>query len=115
MKTNPGSFIIQCKINYFLDIRPAPQQSKNTQGYKALVEIAKSYFDAGNYDGFAGYFMECQYFIPLWAAHLMLEYGQPSESQKEQCLNIIISYTDNPLAPEVELEEKIWLNNYYKA
>jgi hypothetical protein len=59
--------------------------------------------------------MEGQYFINLWAAHLMLEYGKPNKSQKEQCLEIIKRYTDNPLAPEAAIEEKIWLENYCKS
>ena len=115
MKENLASFIIQCRANYILGIRPAHQQSKDTEGYTALVQIAKSYFDANRYDDFAGNFMEGQYFIDLWAAHLMLEYGQPNERQKEQCLEIIRRYTDNPLAPGAAIEEKIWPDNYQKA
>jgi hypothetical protein len=115
MEEIPDAFIIQCRTNYFSGIRPAHQQSKNTDGYNALVQIAKDYFDADRYDDFSGNFMEGQYFINLWAAHLTFEYGQPNESQKEQCLEIIKRYSDNPLAPEVAIEEKIWLDNYYKA
>lgn len=115
MKEDPVSFIIQCKTNYFLGIRPVHQHSKDTDGYKALIQIAKNYFDADRYDDFAGNFMEGQYFIDLWAAHLMLEYGQANESHKETCLEIIRRYTDNPLAPEAASEEKSWLDDYYKA
>ena len=115
MKESHDSFIVQCRTNYFLGIRPANQQSMNTDGYKALVKIAKRYFDADRHDDFAGNFMEGQYFIDLWAAHLMLEYGQPNERQKEQCLEIIRRYTDNPLAPGAAIEEKIWPDNYQKA
>src|SRR5687768_13111059 len=107
MKEINDSFIIQCRTNYFLGIRPAHLQSKNTDGYKALVEIAKRYFDADRYDDFAENFIEGQYFINLWAAHLMLEYGKLNESQKEECLEIIGRYTNNPLAPEAAIEEKI--------
>ena len=115
MKQNQDSFIIQCRTNYLSGIRPAHQQSKNTEGYKALVQIAQSYFDANKYDDFVGNFMEERYFINLWAAHLMLEFGQPNESQKEHCLEIIRRYSDNPLAPEAAIEEKIWLDNYHKS
>lgn len=115
MKENPDAFIIQCKSNYFLGIRPAHQNSKNTNGYKTLVQIAKYYFNADRYDDFLGNFIEGQYFINLWAAHLMLEYGQPNESQKEKCLDIIKRYADNPLAQEAAIEEKMWLDNYHKV
>jgi hypothetical protein len=115
MKENTDPFIIQCRTNYFLGIRPAHQRSKNTVGYKTLIQVAKSYFDTDRYDDFSANFMEGQYFINLWAAHLLLEYGKPNESQKEQCLDIIKGYTDNPLAPEAAMEEKIWLDNYYQV
>lgn len=58
-------------------------------------------------------FQEGQYFIPLWTAHLILDYGQPNHNLKETCLNKIKDYIDNPFAREVEAEEKAWLEKYY--
>jgi hypothetical protein len=115
MKENLASFIIQCRANYILGIRPAHQQSKDTEGYTALVQIAKSYFDANRYDDFAGNFMEGQYFIDLWAAHLMLEYGQPNERQKETVLGNYQKIYRQSTAPGAAIEEKIWPDNYQKA
>ncbi|MBL7738790.1 MAG: hypothetical protein JNK14_06185 [Chitinophagaceae bacterium] len=115
MKEKSDSFIVQCRINYFLGIRPANQQSKETEGYKELVRIAKNYFDSDSYEDFAENFMEGQYFIPLWAAHLLLEYGKTDEKLKEECLRIISDYSRHQLFSEVAAEEKVWLENYYKA
>jgi hypothetical protein len=115
MKEKSDSFIIQCRTNYFLGIRPANKQSKETEGYKALVKIAKTYFESNRYDEFAGGFMEGQYFIPLWTAHLILEYGQPNKHIRELCLKAILDYSDNPIAPDVAIEERAWLESYYDS
>ena len=66
-------------------------------------------------DQFAGYLQEGQYFIQLWTAHLILEYGKPSDKLKSECLEVIIDYADNPLAPDASIEEKLWVDNYYKS
>jgi hypothetical protein len=105
------SYIIQCRTNWFLGIRPASINSKELKEYKALIKIAKTYFDNNLYDEFAMNFMESQYLIPLWTAHLILEYGKPNGDLKQKCLQIIRIYSDNPLAPEASIEEKIWLDN----
>lgn len=111
-RSDPASYIIQCRTNWFLNIRPADAASKNTKEYKALIDIAKKYFDKGDYERFSEYFMEGHYLIPLWTAHLIIEYGSPDESLKKESLNVIERYTDNPLAPEVAIQEKKWLDDY---
>jgi hypothetical protein len=109
-----ASYIIQCRTNWFMGIRPCDKIAKEKKEYQALIEIAQTYFDNNQYKEFAGYLMEGQYLIPLWTAHLILEYGQPPADLKERCLEIITDYTDNPLAPEVATEERKWLDNYMK-
>ncbi|HWK02447.1 MAG TPA: hypothetical protein VNS58_02370 [Puia sp.] len=113
MKKNRLGFISICKINYFDKITPSNKNVSNLEGYLKLVEIAKSYFDNNELDDFTGYFQDGQYFINLWAAHLVIEYGNPSIFWRDKALEIIIRYSGNPLAPEVALEEKKWIELNY--
>jgi hypothetical protein len=46
------------------------------------------------YDDYALYFMEGQYFIQLWTAHLFLKYGQHNEELKRRSLDEIEKYAD---------------------
>ena len=108
------AFILTCKDAYFKKIRPADIESRLSKEYKNLVEIAQLYFENNLLEDFATYMMEGQYFIELWTAHLILKYGISNESLRQQCINVIIKYTDNPLARDVENEEKLWLKNYFE-
>lgn len=112
---NNSSYLIYCKANFIEGIRPADIDSKNKEGYIQLVEIAKLYFKNNMSDRFAGYLMEGHYLVQLWTAHLILEYGQPDGKLKQLCLDEIIKYSDNPLAPDVAIQEKKWLDNYLKT
>ena len=107
-------FIVLCKDAYLKKIRPANIPSKQTPEYKSIVESAKQYFQRNMENSFAQYMMESQYLIQLWTAHLLLEYGNPSHNLQQKCINQIIEYSDNPLAREIENEEKLWLNNYFE-
>ena len=107
-------FLWQCRANYFIGIRPGDQNAKNLDGYKVLVEIAKEYFRDERYDAFIGFFQEGQYFIQLWAAHLLLEYGKPKPQIRAMSLKIIEEYSTTPLHPEVAIQEKAWLENFLK-
>jgi hypothetical protein len=107
-----ASFIIQCRANWFLGIRPADNAAKGTEGYQALVKIAGLYFDNSRYEEFKSYLMGDQYLIDLWAAHLILEYGQPDEELKKDCLRVITIHTHNPLVPDIAIQERNWLDNY---
>lgn len=102
-------FLLTCKQNYFEKIRPGDLESKEKVGYKKLVEIAKEYFRNNEYEIFAGFFQEGQYFIALWAAHLVLEYGTANQAIVSSALSIIKDYSDNPLAPDVAVQETLWL------
>lgn len=106
-----NNFLIQCKQNYFEGITPSNTLNRSKEGYKKIVLYAQEYFNKNNYNEFAGYLMEGQYFIALWAAHLLLEYGEPNEDLTRIAIKTIIRYSDNPLAPNVAEEERLWLNS----
>ena len=94
-------FLITCKKNYYDKVTPSNPESRLKEGYKELVDIAKEYFIRNEYDKFAGFFHEGQYFIALWAAHLILEYGDANQELKVASLEIIEKYSHNSLAPDV--------------
>ena len=102
-------FLIICRENYFNKITPSNTDSIHKEGYKRLVEIAKEYFRINEYDKFIEFFKEGQYFIALWAAHLILAFGNPDQKTKDKALNVIKKYSENPLSEEVSSEEKTWL------
>lgn len=118
MNENFGnSFLLICKQNYFDKVTPSNDQSRLSEGYQKASNIAKEYFRNGKEEEFVGFFQEGQYFIGLWAAHLLLEYSTSNNNHVRSALKVIKNYTDNPLALEVAKEEKEWLNanfNTYK-
>lgn len=110
-------FLLLCKQNYFNKVTPSNNGSYLKEGYKKLVDIAKEYFKNGGYEEFSNFFLEGQYFIALWAAHLLIDYGNPSNNLLHTAIKIIKEYSDNPLAPIVSEEENQWLKaneNKYK-
>ncbi|WP_207425594.1 hypothetical protein [Pedobacter sp. SYSU D00535] len=84
-----SSFLFLCKENFCFGIYPNCETSRETDGYKAIVQLARSFFDAGLLNEFAEYLEEGPYLSQLWAATLILDYGQPSEDLKQQCLQLI--------------------------
>lgn len=54
--------------------------------------------------------MEGQYYIDLWAAHMLLEYGETDKFEIQIPLKIIREYAQNAQSPEVALEEKVWVS-----
>ena len=102
-------YLFQCKDNYFDGLRPANKESRNTDGYKRLVELAHEFFSGGKLDEFAGFFLELQYSVNLWTAHLIVEYGNPNQILFGDCIEIIKRYSTTPLDEELAKEEKEWL------
>lgn len=98
-----------CRDNYFQKVTPGNPENKEKNGYKKLIEIAEQFFENNEYHLFSGYFNEGKYFVQLWTAHLILEYGKANEDLYKICLNEIIKYSESELSPEVALEEKEWL------
>ena len=105
-------FLLKCKENYFKGIRPANPASKRLPDYDFLVSMAKDYFLNNDEYAFSQFFMEGQYLIDLWTAHLILEYGKPSFHLKEECLEIIKKYSTSPLNESVAKEESDFLKSY---
>ena len=46
-------------------IRPANKESRGTNGYKRLVELANEFFRGNKIEEFAGFFWEAQYSVNL--------------------------------------------------
>jgi len=105
------SFLTQCRENYLFGITPANPVYKEQLGYKKVIAFAKQDFDQDKYEDFAGYFMEGQYLVPLWAAHMLIEYGTPNKEILIMAFDTIKEYSDNPLAPEVAEEEVRWMRD----
>ena len=109
-----AQYLFTCKSNYLSGIRPADKNSKNAQGYKTLVQIAKTYFANNRYKEFAGFFMEAQYLVNLWTAHLILEFGAPDDNLIDTCIDIIKEYSEGSLDQQVTSQEKKWLDDFLR-
>ena len=107
-----ASFLFACKENYFYGILPADIQRKEAEGYKTVVQIAKSYFEANRYDQLVDYISESRYQIRLWAAYLILEYGRPEDELKLKCKGIIEAYLQSDDLSGQALGLAEWYNNY---
>ena len=107
-----ASYLYHVKDAYFKNIRPADIENQLTEEYKILVEIAKLYFENDLQSEFAMYLMEYQYIVNLWTAHLILEYGNPDEVLKLNCIEDIERYSKGNLDTELAAQEKRWLNEY---
>jgi hypothetical protein len=110
-----ASFLVICRSNYFNDIRPAEQASQKSPGYMEAVAVAKTYFTTGKQEDFRGYLKEGKYLADLWAAHLILEYGQPTPALINECLEIIERHAASPFDPALAKQERHWLTAYSKA
>jgi hypothetical protein len=110
-----ASFLVICRSNYFNDVRPADKASQKSSGYTEAVALAKTYFETGNAEEFRKFLKEGKYLADLWAAHLILEWGQPHPSQVNECLDIIERHAASPFDPALAKQERRWLNDYSKA
>ena len=102
-------FIEQAKANFFNDIRPANPDTRTAEGYTAVVSIARSFFEKNDTDVLEGFLQRSQYFVQLWAAHMILEHGQPAAALKTKATDVIKKYARGCMNPEVIAEEKNWL------
>lgn len=109
--TKNTSFFYTCKENYFLGILPADPQSLEKDGYKTVVQIAKTYFSADLYEPIVQYLTEGRYYLKLWSAYLTLEYGNPNDDLKTTCIEIIRN-TANQFSTELPAEHATFFNNY---
>ncbi len=107
-------FLTQCKINYLKGITPSDFKKNDTEDYMNLIDIGKLYIKKGQLENFSYFLGEGQYFVALWAAHIIIEYGDPDKQLYRDCLDTIIEYSDNPLSLKVSNEEKLWLQQNKK-
>lgn len=107
-----ASFMVICRTNYFKDIRPADPQAKKTGGYMEAVAMARKYFKEGRQQEFRAYLSETKYSADLWAAHLLLEQGQPDAAMRVECLAVIERYADSPFDVLLARQEQQWLHDY---
>ena len=112
LKQKSDLFLMQCKQNYLDGIFPGDDAIKQSKEYLILKDIAQSYFNEDQYEDFEGFFMEDKYLIQLWAAHLILEYGNPTDNLKQKCLKEIEKYSQSTLSPKVATQEANWLERY---
>lgn len=106
--------MIICRTNYFNDIRPADPQTKKTGGYLEAVATARHHFTSGKEDAFRAYLVEAKYGADLWAAHLLLEYGQPDGAVRKECLDVIRRYAAATFDSVLAHQEQQWLEAYTK-
>ncbi|HEX2536459.1 MAG TPA: hypothetical protein VHK69_22105 [Chitinophagaceae bacterium] len=107
-----ASYLYCCRENFRTGIRLADGNRKNKEGYQKLVQIAKLYIDHNELDRFAGYLMEGHYYVQLWTAHLIVEYGQPDSILKQRCLDEITKYAHHSPDRAVSAQEQAWLEAY---
>lgn len=110
-----ASFMVACRTNYFNDIRPSDQGARKTGGFNEAVAIAKTYFREGRREAFRAYLSETKYLADLWAAHFVLEYGQPDANLQKECLGIIERYAASTFDAALAREEQLWLREYALA
>jgi hypothetical protein len=102
-------YVVQCKYNTLNNVTPSNFEKYNTFEYKAVIEIGRKYIEERGLTEFAENFQNDQYFIALWTAHIIFEYGKPEPELRGQCIEIIRDYSNNPLCIKVSMEEKVWL------
>jgi len=88
---------------------PIENGSLSVENTDEIVQVAQAYFYANKEDDFAGFFMESQYLVNLWAAHLLLAFGKPSDNLSLMSLDIIKRYSETPLNEKLADEETEWL------
>ncbi len=107
-------FLLLCREVYFEGIQPAQRLAADNASYQRLVKAARQWFDAGKQEEFYQFAQEGQYFIQLWVAHMLLEYGAPSAVLTAKALAIIRQYAapDYTLNVCVAQQEAQWLIDY---
>lgn len=105
-------YVIQCRYNTLNGITPSNLKQYNMPEHKAVIEIGKKFMKKEGVIKFSGHLQGDQYFIALWTAHIIFEYGNPDPNLEAQCIEIIKEYSDNPLSPETSIEEREWLKKH---
>lgn len=105
-------YLWKCRENYFLKITPGCENCQQEKGYIELEQIAVQYIKESGAADFSGFFMEYQYLVDLWTAHMLLQHADITPELKENCLNVIKSYSTTTLNETIAKEETLWLARY---
>ncbi len=105
------SFLLRCKKNYFKDITPANPSLYNDEDYLKVVDIGLQYLNAGEIEEFSLFLQESQYFVSLWSAHIIIQFGTPNSKMEEACIQTIMEYANHPINLKIAKEEKEWLQS----
>ena len=79
MSKKGDDFLWQCKSNYIKGITPSNPDFYTDEDYLKVIDIGLQYINAGEVKEFSFFLRESQYFVPLWAAHIILQYGNPDK------------------------------------
>lgn len=112
MKYKLDDFINECKGNYFKNITPGNKSLVQNESYQRLVNIAIDFFTNNKIEEFTQLFFEGKYYIELWAAHFILEYGKPDNKTEAKAIEIVKKYSQSPLSIQVADEEKDWIKEH---
>jgi hypothetical protein len=82
---------------------------RSNKEYRTLVRIAKSLINERGVKEFSDFFMEGQYFIDLWTAHIILDFGNADQELREECVKVIRKYSESRLDERLAREEASWL------
>jgi hypothetical protein len=107
-----ASYQFYCRLAYREGIRPLDKDKSDNPNVQAIIEIAKTYQAENELERFSHYFMDDQYNIQLWTAHLILDHFNPDELMKNRCLDEIRKYSTSPLDQKVAEQEKEWLRKF---
>ncbi|WP_412465571.1 hypothetical protein [Pedobacter sp. KLB.chiD] len=109
MNNRGDRFLLQCKVNYFKGITPSNPINYQDLDYQLLIDIGMEYLNGNEIEEFANLFRESQYFVSLWAAHIIYDYGNPDNRLKKECLEVIKDYSEHPLNSKISEEETAWI------
>ena len=82
---------------------------------KALLDCFHGFTAANGMAAFSGFLQEGQYYIDLWAAHLLVEHYHPDEPIWRLCMETIETYANSTIDPKVAQEELEWLRRRVQA
>ncbi|NVO33520.1 hypothetical protein [Hymenobacter lapidiphilus] len=108
-------FLLQCRENFFLGITPANLLQRAEPGPQKLVELYTRFIGANQIVAFVGLLQEGQYYINLWAAHLLVEHHHPDGPTHQICMDTIERYANSSIDPKVAQQELEWLRRQAQA
>lgn len=105
-------YIGLCKDFFQKGITPGNKNFRKTEEFSQFKLLAISLIDEFGINEFYQYAIESQYLVNLWTAHILLEFSSPPIGIEEQCLEIVIRYSNSRLNKKIAQEETEWLKSY---